>query len=217
MPRGFDRPVLVNLNEAALVLLGSVVDQRHDDPYAEHELHSSAQTKLTLFDLTSWAVVAVLCLTNNPSCMYRRVLPFECSRALGHRAITSLRGPLVHSRIVPTLRRPTSQNLTCSVTLICTAATSIANLDVRVDSASSEEYRSGVVNLPYDFGKKMGRKLWEAWVAATGTGSIRKPRPMNVIAWTCATSTGRVCSRQGDGSLCAGRGPTGRQAPSRAE
>jgi hypothetical protein len=37
MPRGFDRPVLVNLNEAALVLLGSVVDQRHDDPYAEHE------------------------------------------------------------------------------------------------------------------------------------------------------------------------------------
>jgi hypothetical protein len=37
MPRGFDRPVLVNLNVAALVLLGGVVDQIHDDPYAEHE------------------------------------------------------------------------------------------------------------------------------------------------------------------------------------
>jgi hypothetical protein len=42
---------------------------------------------------------------------------------------------------------------------------------------------SGVVNLPYDFGKKMGEKfLWAAWVAATGTGSIRKPLPMSVIA-----------------------------------
>jgi hypothetical protein len=62
-------------------------------------------------------------------------------------------------------------------------------------------------NLPYDFGKKMGEKfLWEAWEAATGTGSIRRPLPANVTALTYAIFTGRVCSRQGIGSLCAGRG-----------
>jgi hypothetical protein len=48
-----------------------------------------------------------------------------------------------------------------------------------------------------------------ALVAATGTGSTRKPRPMNVIAWTYATSIGRVCSCQGVGSHCAGHGPVG--------
>jgi hypothetical protein len=37
LPRGFDRPVLVYLKVAALVLLGGVVDQIHDDPDAEHE------------------------------------------------------------------------------------------------------------------------------------------------------------------------------------
>jgi hypothetical protein len=36
--------------------------------------------------------------------------------------------------------------------------------------------------LPYDFGKKTGRKLWAAWEAATGTGSIRKRLPANVRA-----------------------------------
>ena len=37
LPRGLDRPVLVDLNVATLVLLGGVVDQVHGDPYAEHE------------------------------------------------------------------------------------------------------------------------------------------------------------------------------------
>jgi hypothetical protein len=37
LPRGFDCPVLINLNVAALVLLGGVVDQVHDDPYAEQQ------------------------------------------------------------------------------------------------------------------------------------------------------------------------------------
>jgi hypothetical protein len=43
-----------------------------------------------------------------------------------------------------------------STMLICTAASSLASLSVPVDSAGSEKYRSAVVNLPYDFGKKTG-------------------------------------------------------------
>jgi hypothetical protein len=38
-------------------------------------------------------------------------------------------------------------------------------------------------DLPYDFGKKTGEKLlWAAWVAATGTGSTRRPLPVSVRA-----------------------------------
>lgn len=37
LPRSFDSPVLIDLNIAALVLLGGVVDQVHDDSYAEQQ------------------------------------------------------------------------------------------------------------------------------------------------------------------------------------
>jgi hypothetical protein len=37
LPRGLDRPVLVDLNVAALVLLCGGVDEIHDDPYAEQQ------------------------------------------------------------------------------------------------------------------------------------------------------------------------------------
>jgi hypothetical protein len=56
------------------------------------------------------------------------------------------------------------------------------SLSVRVSSTGSEKSLSVSCNLPYDFGKKMGEKSWAAWVAATGTGSIRRPLPANVIA-----------------------------------
>jgi hypothetical protein len=56
-----------------------------------------------------------------------------------------------------------------------------------------------------------------AWEAATGTGSIRKPLPASVIAWTCATFTGKTCLSQGGASLCAGRELEGRQALSGAQ
>jgi hypothetical protein len=37
--------------------------------------------------------------------------------------------------------------------------------------------------LPYDFDKKMGEKfLWAAWVAVTGTDSIRRLLPANATA-----------------------------------
>ena len=70
-----------------------------------------------------------------------------------------------------------------SALFICTADLILRICgSVRVDSIGSGECHSDVVNLPYDFGKKTGRKLWAAKVAATGTGSIRKPQPRNVIA-----------------------------------
>jgi hypothetical protein len=47
---------------------------------------------------------------------------------------------------------------------------------------SSEKSHSVLCNFPYDFGKKTGRKLWEAWVAATGTGSTKRPLPVSVRA-----------------------------------